>query len=84
MDESDLLSYVLSGLNAAFTPFVTSMSFALRHCPMDFDDFQSELLSYEIMIENKFKFGKVVALKTELPSTARPIQTSKYQATTTY
>ncbi|KAF5470848.1 hypothetical protein F2P56_011336, partial [Juglans regia] len=51
--ENDLLSYVLSGLNSTYNPFVTSISFALRYSPISFDDFQSELLSYEIMIDNQ-------------------------------
>lgn len=53
--EDDLLSYVLSGLNPAFNLFVTSISFALRYGPMSFDDFQSELLSYELVIKSQIK-----------------------------
>ncbi|KAF5465069.1 hypothetical protein F2P56_015100 [Juglans regia] len=53
VEEEDLISYIIGGLNPPFNPFIVSCSFALRNDMMSLDDFQLELLSYEILIENQ-------------------------------
>jgi transposase InsO family protein len=44
---------VISGLNASYGPFVISLSFATRKDKISFEDFQAELLSHEIFLENQ-------------------------------
>jgi hypothetical protein len=46
LEDDDLISFIISGINPMFTPFVTA--FTLRDRAMTFLDFQSELLSHEI------------------------------------
>jgi hypothetical protein len=53
VDNEDLISYVISGLNASYGPFVTSLSFATRKDKISFEDFQAELLSHGIFFENQ-------------------------------
>ncbi|KAJ8644248.1 hypothetical protein MRB53_005996 [Persea americana] len=53
VDDDDLISYVTSGLNPAYNPFNASVSLASRDNPISFDDFQAELLSYELMLDNQ-------------------------------
>lgn len=52
VDEDDLISYVISGLNASYGPFITSILVATRNLSMSFEDFQAELLSHELFLEN--------------------------------
>jgi hypothetical protein len=52
VEEDDLISFIVSGLNFTFNPFVTAFSFAIRTTNMTFADLQSELLSHEMMLEN--------------------------------
>ncbi|KAF9672885.1 hypothetical protein SADUNF_Sadunf11G0091000 [Salix dunnii] len=56
IDDDDLISYIISGLNTAYTPFITSFSFATRHTSLSFNEFQSELISYETLLETQIKF----------------------------
>jgi hypothetical protein len=51
IDNDDLISYVISGLNASYG-LITSLSFATRDHSISFDDFQAELLSHELFLEN--------------------------------
>jgi len=53
IDDDDLISFVVSGLNPMFHTFVTIHSFATRDHDMTFADFQSELLNHEIILENQ-------------------------------
>ncbi|KAB5516654.1 hypothetical protein DKX38_027302 [Salix brachista] len=55
IDDDDLISYIIGGLNNEYTSFITSFSFATRDHPLSFYDFQSELLSYETLLENQVK-----------------------------
>ncbi|KAB5518981.1 hypothetical protein DKX38_023300 [Salix brachista] len=55
IDDDDLISYIISGLNTAYTPFITSFSFATRHTSLSFNEFQSELISYETLLETQIK-----------------------------
>jgi hypothetical protein len=53
VDDDDLISFIISGLNPLYNTFVTVFSLAIRNCEMSFIDFQSELLNHEILIENQ-------------------------------
>jgi hypothetical protein len=50
LDEDDLISYIIGGLNTTYNPFITSYSFATRNTSLTFDEFQSELLNYETLL----------------------------------
>jgi len=39
VEEDDLISYIISGLNLVFNSFVTAFSFAIRNTDMAFADF---------------------------------------------
>ena len=53
VEDDDLISFVISGLNPLFNTFVTVNSFAARDLQMSFADFQSELLNHEMLLENQ-------------------------------
>jgi hypothetical protein len=53
IDDDDLISFVVSGLNPIFHTFVTIHSYATRDHDMTFADFQSELLNHETLLENQ-------------------------------
>ncbi|KAB5519935.1 hypothetical protein DKX38_024254 [Salix brachista] len=55
IDDDDLISYIIGGLNTEYTSFIPSFSFATRDHPLSFYDFKSELLSYETLLENQAK-----------------------------
>ncbi|KAA8538352.1 hypothetical protein F0562_027825 [Nyssa sinensis] len=52
VDDDDLISYLISGLNPSFHAFITSYSFATRQTSLSFDEFQTELLNYEMMVNS--------------------------------
>ena len=56
VDDEDLISYVVGGLNSSYHPFITSLSFATRDVPISFDAFQIELLNFEYLLESHVKF----------------------------
>ena len=47
VEDDDLISFVVSGLNPLFNTFVIVNSFAARDLQMSFADFQSEHLNHE-------------------------------------
>jgi hypothetical protein len=53
VDDDDLISFIISGLNPLYHSFIVAFSLAICSCEMSFLDFQSELLSHEILIENQ-------------------------------
>jgi hypothetical protein len=53
IDDDDLISFVVSGLNPIFHTFVTIHSYATRDHDMTFADFQTELLNHETLLENQ-------------------------------
>ncbi|KAL6347614.1 hypothetical protein AAG906_026142 [Vitis piasezkii] len=54
VDDQDLISFLLGGLQSSYTPFVTSFNFASRNTDFTFEDFQAELLGYENLLEYSF------------------------------
>jgi hypothetical protein len=53
VEEDDLISYLISGLNSIFNSFVIAFSLAICNTEMTFVDFQTKLLSYEVLLENQ-------------------------------
>lgn len=59
VDEEDLISYIIKGLNPTYHPFITSLNFATRDATINFDDFLTKLLNYEHCIESQTKYVAV-------------------------
>jgi hypothetical protein len=55
VDDEDLISYVVGGLNSSYPPFITTLGFVTRDTPISFDDFQMELLNYEQLLDSSQK-----------------------------
>jgi hypothetical protein len=55
VDNEDLISYIVGGLNPIFTPFITFLNFATQDQPISFNAFQAELLNYEQLLEAQNK-----------------------------
>jgi hypothetical protein len=51
--DEDLISFILSGLNSSYNIFVQFYSLTTRDNCLTFEDFQAELLTHEILIENQ-------------------------------
>ncbi|KAJ0028107.1 hypothetical protein Pint_36336 [Pistacia integerrima] len=51
VDNQDLISFLLGGLQSSYTPFVTSFNFASRETDFTFKDFQAKLLGYENLMD---------------------------------
>ncbi|KAF9664573.1 hypothetical protein SADUNF_Sadunf16G0032600 [Salix dunnii] len=49
--KQDLISYLLSGLQPQFMPFVTAFTFATRDKELSLDEFQTEILNFETLME---------------------------------
>jgi hypothetical protein len=50
VDEDDLISYIMSGLNSSYTGFITTYNIVNRDATASFDDFQDDLLNHEMLI----------------------------------
>ncbi|XP_062173574.1 uncharacterized protein LOC133879040 [Alnus glutinosa] len=53
IDDADLISFLIGGLNSSFNPFITSYSLATRDNSMKFDDFRDELLNHETLLQQQ-------------------------------
>jgi hypothetical protein len=53
IDDDELITYILAGLNPFFNPFVVSLSLATRDSSLTVEDFHTELLSIEQLIEKQ-------------------------------
>jgi len=64
VDNEDLISYIIGGLNPIFTPFIAFLSFATRDQPIFFDAFQAKLFNYEQLLEaqNKSQSSEITQL----------------------
>ncbi|KAF9677648.1 hypothetical protein SADUNF_Sadunf08G0129400 [Salix dunnii] len=51
VNDQDFITFLLGGLRATYTPFITSYNFACREKELSLDEFQSELLSFETLVE---------------------------------
>lgn len=52
VDDEDLITCIISGLNPLYHVFISSYSFATCHSSLTFDEFQTELLNYEMLFNN--------------------------------
>jgi transposase InsO family protein len=50
VDEDDLISFILSGLNPSFNVFITTFNLTTRDTPLPYADFESELLNHETLL----------------------------------
>jgi hypothetical protein len=53
IDDEDLISYIISGLNATFNSFITSYIFITRDNPLTFEEFRDELLNHEMLLNQQ-------------------------------
>ncbi|KAF9681349.1 hypothetical protein SADUNF_Sadunf06G0216700 [Salix dunnii] len=51
VNDQDFITFLLGGLRTTYTPFITSYNFACRDKELSLDDFQSELLSFETLVD---------------------------------
>ncbi|KAB5572874.1 hypothetical protein DKX38_000068 [Salix brachista] len=52
VEEQYLISYLLSGLKPQFMPFIIAFTFATRDKELSLDDFQTEMLNFETLMES--------------------------------
>jgi hypothetical protein len=50
VDEDDLISYLMSGLNSSYIRFITTYNIINRDSTASFDDFQMDLLNHEMLL----------------------------------
>jgi hypothetical protein len=53
IDDEDLIAFIINGLNPSFTSFITTYSFATRESTLSFEDFQDQLLSHEMLLNQQ-------------------------------
>jgi len=53
IDDKDLISFVISGLNPTFNTFVTMFTITTRDKSPSFADFQDELLNHEVLLNQQ-------------------------------
>jgi hypothetical protein len=53
VEEDDLISFILSGLNPSFNVFITTFNHTTREAPLCYADFESELLNHEALLANQ-------------------------------
>jgi hypothetical protein len=53
IDDEDLISYIISGLNPSFNAFVTVFSMTSKDKEPSFTEFQDELLSHEMLLNQQ-------------------------------
>jgi hypothetical protein len=50
ISDEELISFILNGLNSTFTHFITTYSFHTWANDISYEDFQDELLSHEMLL----------------------------------
>lgn len=55
VEDDDLISYVIGGLNSSYHNFISLYSFSTRKIVLSYDQFQTELLNHEILLVNSRK-----------------------------
>lgn len=53
VEDEELITYVIGGLNPTYNHFVTSFTFATRDSTLSFDTFQADLLSFDYLIDRQ-------------------------------
>ncbi|KAF5473053.1 hypothetical protein F2P56_009698 [Juglans regia] len=72
VDDDDLISFIIGGLNPTFTQFITSYSFHTREASMSFFYFRSELLNHEIILNRHAPLNLVPKTSSFALFTNRP------------
>ena len=72
VDDDDLISFIIGGLNPTFTQFITSYSFHTREASMLFFDFRSELLNHEIIMNRHAPLNPALETSSFALFTNRP------------
>jgi hypothetical protein len=68
--DEEIISSILNGLNPSFTHFITTCSFHTRANEISFEDFQDELLSHEMLLnqqQQQSADNSTFALTTQRP-----------------
>ena len=53
IDDKDLISFIISGINPTYNSFITSYIFVNRENPLSFEDFQDEILNHEMLLNQQ-------------------------------
>jgi hypothetical protein len=53
IDDDDLISFIISGLNPSFNAFISTFNFATHETLLLYDDFEVESLNHETLLENQ-------------------------------
>jgi hypothetical protein len=53
VDDDDLISYIMSGLNPSYICFISSFNHLARQAIVSLEDFQAELLNHETLLANQ-------------------------------
>lgn len=53
IEDEDLISFIVSSLNPSFNTFITSFQFATYENPLTLTNFEDELLSPEMLLNNQ-------------------------------
>ena len=53
VDDNDLISYIVSGLNPSFNAFITTFRLVTREASWTYVDFEAELLNHETLLINQ-------------------------------
>jgi len=70
ISDKKLISDITNGLNPPFTSFITTYSFATRDTQISFNDFQDELFSHEMLLNQQE--SKATDSSTIAPTAQRP------------
>ncbi|XP_042939396.1 uncharacterized protein LOC122274422 [Carya illinoinensis] len=87
IDDQDLISFILGGLNQEFNPFITSFNFASRDKDFCFEDFNVELLSHEALLDTQRSavvpnttFAFAASKKSSFPPKKKPLVSAARQS----
>lgn len=53
IEDDDLINFLISGLNPTYNAFITTFTLISRDKSLSFDDFQNELLSHEMLLNQQ-------------------------------
>jgi transposase InsO family protein len=93
VDEEDLISFIISGLNPSFNVFITTFNLTTRDSPLPYADFERELLNHETLLANQISqttketpsfalFSNKPSNKNhgpQFPSPSKPNGSNRYQ-----
>uniref|UniRef100_A0A2N9I1W1 Integrase catalytic domain-containing protein n=1 Tax=Fagus sylvatica TaxID=28930 RepID=A0A2N9I1W1_FAGSY len=77
VDEEDLISFIISGLNPSFNVFITTFNLTTRESPLPYADFESELLNHESLLANQISNTTTESPTFALYSNKPPNQNNK-------